>query len=88
VVERARLAGLDDRQADAELLEGPLLDSLLGAGDRAARLEDAPEAEGVVADPGRVAGVHDEPAVGDRRQPGDDVLETRLCDHAAEATDR
>ena len=86
VVERARLAGLQHVEPDAELREGERLEPFPRACDRASELEEAREAEGRVTSPRGVACVQDEPPVGHRRETGHNVFEARLVGHGSHAT--
>src|SRR5215211_1236476 len=81
VVEAGRLPGRHDAKREVRerlhaLLEvGPPLE------EDAVGLEDAAAAEHVVVHPGRVGGVHHEPARTDRRQTRSDGLEACLLNH-------
>src|SRR5438105_10329771 len=70
VVSAAGLAGLKDGDRVAELRELHV-----------AAFEDAGRAEGLVGDPGGVADVDDEPALGDGRQSVVQLFEARLLAH-------
>ena len=81
MIKAARLSRLEHRQREADVAEHPRLGVRpLGEHARAA-LEDAPPTERVVSQPRRLAHVHDEPAVGDRCEPGSDGLQVRLVHH-------
>ncbi len=81
VVHRRRLTGLHDAEPEAEIRELGRFELGVVTEDPRITLEDAPRAEGIARQPGRIGDVHDEPAVGNRSQAGRDLLETRLVGH-------
>src|SRR5215831_3922609 len=75
VVERARLARLEDVQLEAELRVVSDLELWSFVGDAPVGLETTPRAEDVVQHPCRLAGVEHEPAIALRDEPGTGVGE-------------
>jgi hypothetical protein len=71
VVSAARLTGLQHGDRESKLWEGDVV-----------ALDDARVAEHVVRHPRGVRDVDDEPAVGDRREPAEQLLESRFVGHS------